>query len=132
MEGQQSNVQVSGNQSFNPEISVRPRIPRPPKNYDPNVYDMSVDSDDGHETKPRKGQRGAQARGARSGPSQKGGAKRGRPAGGSKSVNTRTRENTNNSVRNKNVSNDSDSENEIDKIDEQLECLKEKMNVEKI
>ena len=130
MEGQQNNIQVSGSQSSNSNVSeksVRPRVPK----FDPNVYDMSVGSDDGHETKPRKGQRGAQARGARPGPSQKGGAKRGRPAGGSKSVNTRTSENTNNSVRNKNVSNDSDSENEIDKIDEQLECLEEKMNVEK-
>ena len=130
MESQQNNVQVSGSQSSNSNVSVRSRRPPAPK-FNTDMFDMSVDSDDGHETKPRKGQRGAQARGARSGPSQKGGAKRGRPAGGSKSVNTRTSENTNNSVRNKNVSNDSDSENEIDKIDEQLECLEEKMNVEK-
>ena len=132
MEGQQSNVQVSGNQSFNPEISVRPRIPRPPKNYDPNVYDISVDSDDGHDTRQRKGQRGAQARGARSGPGQRGSAKRGRPAGGSKTVNTRLRENTANSARNKDINKESDSENEIDKVDYvQLECLEEKVYAEK-
>ena len=131
MEGQQNNIQVSGSQSSNSNVSeksVRPRVPK----FDPNVYDMSVGSDDGHETKPRKGQRGAQARGARSGPSQKGGAKRGRPAGGNKIPNTRSNDNITNSARNRNISNDSDSENEMDKIDDQqLVYLEEKINVEK-
>ena len=58
MEGQQNNVQVSGSQSSNSNVSVRSRRPPAPK-FNTDMFDMSVDSDDGHETKPRKGQRGA-------------------------------------------------------------------------
>ena len=108
---------------------MRPRVPK----FDPNMYDLSFESDDGYVPKPRKGQRvGAQARGGRTALNQKGSAKRGRPAGGNKIPNTRSNDNITNSARNRNISNDSDSENEMDKIDDQqLVYLEEKINVEK-